>query len=86
MGTGVAYLIVANDPRCSHQSVKDFIVVISPGFQLVDTSNRAFIQFFTLLQTILLTDFVIQLYCELINYEENVSKKIIEQSLQDIML
>jgi hypothetical protein len=78
--TAVAYLIVANDPRCSHQSVQDFIVVISSGFKLVDTSNRAFIQFFTLLQTILSTQFVIQLYCELFNYEENVSMKIIEQS------
>ncbi len=86
MITAVAYLIVANDPRCSHQSVQDFTVVISSGFKLVDTSNRAFIQFFTLLQTILSTHFVIQLYCELINYEENVSETIIEQSLQDIML
>jgi hypothetical protein len=84
--TAVAYLIVANDPRCSHQSVQDFIVVISSGFKLVDTSNRAFIQFFTLLQTILSTQFVIQLYCELINYEETVSMKIIEQSLQEILL
>lgn len=86
MITAVAYLVVANDPRCSYQSVQVFTVVISSRFQLVDTSNVAFIKFFTLLQTILSTPFVIQLYSELINYEEKVSKNIIEQSLQDIML
>ncbi len=84
--TAIEYLIVANDPRCSHQSVQDFTVVISSGFKLVDTSNRAFIQFFTLLRTILSTQFVIQVHCELINYEENVSEQTIEQSLQDILL
>jgi hypothetical protein len=84
--TAVAYLIVANNPRCSRQSIEDFTIVISSGFTLVDTSNPAFIQFFTLLQTILSTQFVIQLYCELINYEETVSMKIIEQSLQEILL
>jgi len=81
--TGVAYLIVANDPYCSVESVKDFTIVLSHGFSLVDTSNQAFIYFFTLLQTILSTPFVFQLCCQLINYEEDVSQQTIEQSLQD---
>ena len=85
MITAVAYFIVANDPRCSHQSVQDFTVVILSGFKFVDASDRALIHFFTLLRTILSTQFVIQLYCELINYEENVSEQTIEQSLKDIL-
>ncbi|CAF4165127.1 unnamed protein product [Rotaria sordida] len=81
--TSNAYLIVANDPCYSVESVEDFTVVLSHGFRLVNTSNQAFINFFTLLQTILSTQFVIQLYCELINYKEHVSQQTIEQSLQD---
>ncbi|CAF0770807.1 unnamed protein product [Rotaria sp. Silwood1] len=81
--TGVAYLVVANDPCCSVESVEDFTVVLSHGFRLVDTSNQAFIYFFTLLQTILSTPFIVQLCCELINDEEDVSRQTIEQSLQD---
>jgi hypothetical protein len=81
--TGVAHLLVASDPRCSCQSVNDFVVAFSHGFTPVDTSGEAFSHFFTLLQSILSTPFVIQLYCELINYEENVLQEIIEQSLKD---
>ncbi|CAF1193941.1 unnamed protein product [Rotaria sordida] len=81
--TSSAYLIVANDPCYSVESVEDFTVVLSHGFRLVNTSNQAFINFFTLSQTILSTQFVIQLYCELINYKEHVSQQTIEQSLQD---
>jgi hypothetical protein len=81
--TGVAYLIVANDPYGSVESVEDFIEVLSHGFKLVDTSNQAFINFFTLLQTILSTPFVVQLCYELINYEKDVSQQTIEQSLED---
>ncbi|CAF0779960.1 unnamed protein product [Rotaria sp. Silwood1] len=79
----VAYLVVANDPCCSVESVEDFTVVLSHGFRLVDTSNQAFIYFFTLLQTILSTPFIVQLCCELINDEEDFSRQTIEQSLQD---
>lgn len=81
--TSVAYLIVANDPRCSHQSVQDFTVAVSHGFKRVDTSHPSFIYFFGLLKTILSVQFVVQLYCQLINFEENVSQQIVERSLQD---
>ncbi|CAF4644033.1 unnamed protein product, partial [Rotaria sp. Silwood2] len=81
--TGVAYRIVASDPCCSCQSVQDFVVGFSHGFTPVDTSREAFINFFKLLQSILSTPFVIQLYCELVNYEENVSQETIERSLKD---
>ena|SRR5690349_15525601 len=81
--TGAAYLIVANDPYGSVQSVKDFIAVLSHQFIHVNTSNQAFIDFFTLLQRILSTPFVIQLFYNLIKDEEKVSQKTIEQSLQD---
>ncbi|CAF4618414.1 unnamed protein product, partial [Rotaria socialis] len=81
--TGVAYRIVASNPCCSCQSVNDFVRVSSHGFTPVDTFREASINFFKLLQSILSTSFVIQLYCELINYEENVSQETIEQSLKD---
>jgi hypothetical protein len=81
--TGVAYLIVANDPYCSVESIKDLTIFLSHGFRLVNTSNQAFIYFFTLLPTILSTSFVVQLCCQLINYEKDVSQQTIEQSLQD---
>ncbi|CAF4696713.1 unnamed protein product, partial [Rotaria sp. Silwood2] len=81
--TGVAYLIVASNPCCSNPDVNNFILIVSNGFPPVNTSCEAFINFFKLLQSILSSRFVIELYRELINYEENVSQETIEQSLKD---